>query len=130
MTDEPDLLFVYGTLRPSLGGEGATCVRHMQAEGGATARGLLYDLGSYPGMVRGDGVVHGEVLRTTSAADLESLDRYEECDGPQPLFDRVCVEIVRSDGEPALAWVYLYARSVEGAILIEQGDYLAWARRP
>ncbi len=129
MPDEPDLLFVYGTLRPSFGGEGASLVRHLKAEGPATARGLLYDLGSYPGMVRGDGIVHGEVLRIASHADLEALDRYEECDGPWPLFRRERIQIERPGQEPASAWVYLYARPVNAAPLIEQGAYLTWAPR-
>jgi gamma-glutamylcyclotransferase (GGCT)/AIG2-like uncharacterized protein YtfP len=128
MPDEPERLFVYGTLRPSFGEEGTSLVRHMKAEGPATARGLLYDLGSYPGMVRGDGVVHGELLQITQPADLEALDHYEECGGPWPLFRREPMEVLRPDGEAAIAWVYLYARSVEGATFIDCGDYLARAR--
>jgi gamma-glutamylcyclotransferase (GGCT)/AIG2-like uncharacterized protein YtfP len=128
MPDDPQLLFVYGTLRPSVGGEGTSLVRHMKAEGPATARGLLYDLGSYPGMVRGDGVVHGELLQITQPADLEALDHYEECGGPWPLFRREQMEVLRADGEPAVAWAYLYVRSVAGATCIDGGDYLAGAR--
>jgi gamma-glutamylcyclotransferase (GGCT)/AIG2-like uncharacterized protein YtfP len=129
MPTAPDLLFVYGTLRPSFGGESSTLVRHITTEGPATARGLLYDLGSYPGMIHGDGIVHGDVLRIANRADLEALDRYEECDGPWPLFQRERIEVLRGEGTPTLAWAYLYARSVDGATLIEPGDYLAWARR-
>ena len=129
MLGEPDLLFVYGTLRPSFGGEGSSLVRHVKVEGQATASGLLYDLGSFPGMIRGEGIVHGEVLRIVNHADLESFDRYEECDGPRPLFRRERVEILLADGAHTLAWVYLYVRSVEGALLIEHGDYVAWTRQ-
>jgi gamma-glutamylcyclotransferase (GGCT)/AIG2-like uncharacterized protein YtfP len=129
MVTDPVLLFVYGTLRPSSAGEGKTLVRHLQAQGPAMARGLLYDLGSYPGMVLGDGVVHGEVLQIAQAADLEALDRYEECDGPHPLFRRERIEICLADNQRTSAWAYLYARSVAAATLIKQGDYLAWAER-
>jgi gamma-glutamylcyclotransferase (GGCT)/AIG2-like uncharacterized protein YtfP len=79
-------------------------------------------------MVRGDGTVHGEVLRITNQADLEALDQYEECDGPRPLFRRERIEVLRGDETHNAAWAYLYARSVEGALLIERGDYVTWRR--
>lgn len=129
MPDEPELLFVYGTLRPSSGGAGTALVRHLEHRGPATARGTLYDLGSYPAMIGGDGVVHGDVLRIPSSADLDALDRYEECDGPHPLFRRERIEIRLADDQRTWAWAYLYARPVGRAPVIPEGDYLARAQR-
>jgi len=124
MADDPDFIFVYGTLRPSAGGDASRLVKHLEPAGRATARGTLYDLGSYPGMAEGSDVVHGELLRISSPGDLETLDSYEECDGPTPLFRRVRTEARREDGSVVAAWIYLYSRGVSGGTRIASGDYL------
>lgn len=124
MADDPDFIFVYGTLRPTSGGEASGFVQHLKTAGRATVRGMLYDLGSYPGLVEGLGVVHGELLQISSPADLDRLDCYEECEGELPLFRRVRTEALREDGARVTAWVYLYARDVSQGTRITSGDYL------
>ncbi len=124
MPSEPDLLFVYGTLRPGLAtGEPLVLVRGLEHVDAATVRGILYDLGAYPGMRLGEGVVHGDVLRISEPAVLEAFDRYEECGGACPLFQRVITHAVLCNGSEVPAWVYLYNRPVTGAARIESGDY-------
>ncbi len=126
----PALLFVYGTLRPALArGEPARLIQGLRACGTATVRGLLYDLGGYPGLVPGEGAVRGDLLEITSPEQLAALDAYEECDGPDPLYRRELMPVVRAEGEEAFAWVYLYARSLAAARLIPAGDYSAARRR-
>ncbi len=125
---EPDLLFVYGTLRPSLAGGVRELVASLVPAGAATMPGLLYDLGGYPGMVAGDGLVHGELLRLSSPDELAALDAYEECGGPNPLYHRAVAIVRRENGEQATAWAYFYMRSVAGKTRIHGGDYLAYRR--
>lgn len=125
-TAEPELLFVYGTLRPALAtGPQGRLVRELEAVGVATVPGLLLDLGDYPGLVTGDGVVHGELLRIADPARLAALDAYEECGGAEPLFRRERATAWRADGTPITAWVYRYARPAAHARPITSGDYAA-----
>ena len=121
-----DLLFVYGTLRPALArGEPATLVQGLPCLGPATVRGTLHDLGDYPGLVAGEGLVHGDLLAVATADQLVALDAYEECGGPRPLFVRTRAAATRPDGSVVAAWVYLFARSVGTARPIAGGDYAA-----
>jgi gamma-glutamylcyclotransferase (GGCT)/AIG2-like uncharacterized protein YtfP len=125
MGDETTLLFVYGTLRPMLAaGEHARLVHDLEIVGAATVPGVLLDLGDYPGLVAGAGLVHGDLLRVTDPATLAALDAYEECDGPEPLFRRERISAHLSDGTDVEAWAYRYARSPRG-LVIAGGDYAA-----
>ena len=120
-----ELLFVYGTLRPSLAAGGpARLVHGLDLVGPATAAGVLFDLGDYPGVVAGDGIVHGDLLRITDPARLEPLDAYEECGGPDPLFRRERTLVRLPDGTTVEAWLYRYARPPLG-VVIAGGDYAA-----
>lgn len=126
MRFNPALLFVYGTLRPALArGEPAELIRGLRHCGSATVSGLLYDLGDYPALVPGEGLVRGDLLEITSAEQLAALDAYEECDGPRPLYRRELLPAVRADGEETLAWVYRYAGPLAAARPIPGGDYAA-----
>ena len=120
------LLFVYGTLRPTLArGEPARLIAGLQHRGTATVRGLLYDLGRYPAMVPGAGTVRGDLLEIGSIEQLAAFDAYEECGGLQSLYVRKRLPAVQADGGGVMAWVYLYARPLAAARLIPGGDYAA-----
>ena len=72
----------------------------------------IEDCGGYPGLVLDANAtpVRGEVYRLHSAADLASLDRYEECSPqcPKPTpYRREKVEATFVSGESASVWVYL-----------------------
>jgi gamma-glutamylcyclotransferase (GGCT)/AIG2-like uncharacterized protein YtfP len=95
---------------------------------GATVPGVLLDLGDYPGLVAGAGIVHGELLRVVDPTRLAALDAYEECGGPKPLFRRERMVARRVDGTTVHAWAYRYARSPRGAV-IAGGDYAAHVTR-
>jgi gamma-glutamylcyclotransferase (GGCT)/AIG2-like uncharacterized protein YtfP len=125
-------LFVYGTLRrgarpgaSQLLERGATCL------GPARTRGRLYDVGRYPGLVPSDdpaAFVRGEVhVLADPAVALEHLDRYEGCapDDARPHeYERVEREVVLDSGAVVAAWVYLYARPIDGLREIRSGDWL------
>jgi gamma-glutamylcyclotransferase (GGCT)/AIG2-like uncharacterized protein YtfP len=129
MPDDAELLFVYGTLRPSLAAVGpARLVHDLEFVGPATTPGVLVDLGDYPGLIGGDGTVHGDLLRITDPARLQALDAYEECGGPDPLFQRERTVVRLPDGTTMEAWVYRYARPSRGAV-IAGGDYASHGGR-
>lgn len=102
------LLAVYGTLLG--GGEG------LEVVGPCRIPGVLYDLGGVPGLVEGEGVVHGELLRVASVEVLAALDDYELYDPERPqasVYVRRRVELVEPVG--TRAWVYVYNQPVAGA---------------
>ena len=116
-------LFVYGTLRsnqpnaPRLGG--ATPL------GWATTNGRLIDLGDYPGLIEGEGVVVGELFRLPSA----TLERIDDLEGFDPL-DPEGSLFLREEREVHLpgansrfhAWTYRWPHG--GGSVIEQGDWV------
>ncbi|WP_329385901.1 gamma-glutamylcyclotransferase [Streptomyces sp. NBC_01351] len=129
--------FVYGTLRP---GE----VNHDLFLRGRTAAeepaslpdAALYDGPGYPYAVtrRGSAVI-GELITATPGAYgelLAALDLLEEYRGPgRPgnVYDRIACDVLRPDGTPVRAWVYLAApplarRLTESGTEIPGGDWL------
>lgn len=122
-------VFVYGSFM-----RGFDLHHHMAAGtlvSFATATGRLYDIGAYPGMIDGDGAVHGELYRFDDiAVALEVLDEvedYDPLDGPGSLYVRVVRAVhLEEDGSEAPAWLYLYNRDVKGLPQIKSGD---WRRR-
>lgn len=128
-TEGCDLLFAYGTL---ITGQAPLSIRrlmskHMRWVGEARTKGILYDLGAYPGMTPGQGWVWGQVWRMSSPAMcLEQLDAYEDFRTAD--FDS---EYVRRLGEVELllppekvqAWIYYYNGSLIGRSRLREGDY-------
>lgn len=110
-------LFVYGTLMRGyalhrvLAG-GAT------VDGTGTVRGRLLDLGRYPGLIEGEGRVHGEVYRLDDPELLPVLDREEGYN-----FERRRAIVTLAGGRRVRAWLYRYRGPRERATLIHDGDY-------
>ena len=104
------IVFVYGTLMQGrsnhdyyLGGK--------EMIDDATLDGFdMYDIGSFPGIVPGDGVVKGE-LYEVSEKELASLDYLE---GEGSLYIRRCVPVTTRSGKTVLAQVYIYNSGVAG----------------
>lgn len=120
----PCHLFVYGTLRPSLAvGEPAQLIAGLGSAGPASIQGMLVDLGDYPGLVAGPGTVQGDLLVIETAAQLEPLDAYEECDPPAALFRREQTTAQRPDGSSLTVWAYRYCHPVTHHRVIDGGDY-------
>ena len=84
-------------------------------EGPCRIPGALFDLGEYPGLVEGAGVVIGELHTIRDEKALEALDEFE---GEGSLYVRKRVRLI----EPAVeAWVYVYNDSLAGAKPIASG---------
>lgn len=111
-------VFVYGTLRRSGSNHfrmaGATFVS------AATARGRLYRIEWYPGLVLDEnaGEIAGEVYSVT-AEQLDQLDDYE---GPE--YHRVRVPVRAASGEILNAWVWEWLGRVDESKRITGGDWL------
>lgn len=131
------LIFVYGTLMSTAtGAYGAGARRRLASEsrpvGWGTVEGRLYDLGSYPGLVVGEGsgggrsLVRGEIRELGDAeAVWPWLDRYEGIAGGDSAGDdyRREVRLVLPDGQSAAvaAWLYVYQGPLAGASVVAAG---------
>lgn len=109
---------VYGTLRP--GGRAwhafglETRTRHL---GPCRIAGRILDLGGYPGVVEGDGLVAGDLLQPLDDAIVAELDAYEG-DG----YARVIVTLPEPAGMTAQLW--RWEGSVDGARAVPGDDWL------
>ena len=112
-------LFVYGTLR-----KGFPLHRYLSGQarfiGAGTIRGILYDLGEYPGVVHSEnGEVQGELYELETGAKLLSkLDRVEGFRPEDPknsLFIRSLTEVTLPDKKTTKAWAYFLSSKPAGA---------------
>lgn len=130
MTDRPvqtgDRIAVYGLLRAGETGFAKFgLARAFKALGPCTIPGRLYDLGSYPGLVEGDGAVAGELFEVLDAAVMPTLDAWEDywpCDPERSRYERVRIDLLTP--ADARAWVYVWRKDLDTARLIESGDWL------
>jgi gamma-glutamylcyclotransferase (GGCT)/AIG2-like uncharacterized protein YtfP len=108
------LLFAYGTLRDALQRDVILRGAPTREIGPATAPGVLYDLGNFPGLV--DGApgerVPGVVVELPDDAALARLDEYEDVGAG--LFVRRRASVRLDAGDDVEAWVYVYNRPVRG----------------
>lgn len=120
-------LFVYGTLR-----KGFPLHKYLSQKarflGSGTIRGVLYDLGKYPGAIPSDmGEVKGELYELAPGSHhLNELDRIEGFDAEDPensLFIRSLTDVKLAGEEVTKAWVYFLPSKPANAVRIEGGDY-------
>ena len=121
-------LFIYGTLMPGL--RLAAEMQGAQALGPAWVPGRLVDLGRYPGLVHGEGVVIGEIFRVSDAL-LARLDEVEDMvagdrEASQYWRERVTVQDGALAGQPV--WTYVYNLPIDGLRSIAHGDYRRYIR--
>lgn len=121
-------LFVYGTLRRDADGRPHPLLGP-DAEwlGRACWQGRLYRVADYPGAVpsaaRADRVL-GEVYALPRPdAVLAALDAWEDCDATPPEYRRRRARVRLADGTRCRAWLYVYARPVDGLARIASGDF-------
>jgi gamma-glutamylcyclotransferase (GGCT)/AIG2-like uncharacterized protein YtfP len=111
---QPDLLFVYGTLRSEFNNRFARMLRETATlVGRATLPGSIYRVSDYPGFrPEPAGVVYGELYRLSQpTATLQALDDYEGSE-----YQRVVVNDV---------WVYQYKEPLPESSRILSGDFCA-----
>ncbi len=125
-TGTPRLLphvFVYGTLRRGGRWHSFMTSHGATLHGPVVVRGKLLDLGSYPGLVHGEGEVHGEVWsHPRPAALLADLDELEDFAGygrDGSMYRRIIIHT-----SLGLAWTYLLLDSSAACGEVEGGDWM------
>lgn len=129
-------LFVYGSLRrgfhhPAYG----YISEYFNFVGDATVRGKLHDLGPYPAAVPDEeGVIIGEMYTIKDPRQfswaMAQLDDYEGVcceEGETPEYKREMTR-VHVNGREETAWIYWYARPVDGYPVVASGDVLEYYR--
>jgi gamma-glutamylcyclotransferase (GGCT)/AIG2-like uncharacterized protein YtfP len=126
-------LFAYGTLQPGLAPTKiARVAEKLRPVGEGFVRGVLYDLGGYPGALAdsiASGKIFGAVMELPDEEGLlERLDAYEGFDPQAPesseyIRERQIVEL--KAGGMVECWFYRYNRRPRDGNRIESG---AWGR--
>ena len=114
-------VFVYGTL---MRGE---CNHHHLDDstclGPATIEGYdMYDVGWYPAIVSGDGLIIGELYQVP-IEDMPSIDMLE---GEGTLYAKKCETVTDANGNTALALVYVYMRDSSDLKRISSWKEYVW----
>ena len=121
-------LFIYGTLLPGLRLE--TQMQGARFVGAAQVPGRLVDVGRYPGLLQGDGLVTGEVYDVDDA-HLARLDTVEDMVPGDRATSQYWREVVTVAGGPLQGQqvqTYVYNRPVAGCTPIAHGDYRRYIR--
>ena len=112
-------LFVYGLLR--VGQAHGHVLDNCPRTGPYTLEGFaLYNLGRYPGAVRADSKIIGDICEIPSPALFVTLDEIEGVHHLPPLYTRERIVVAGKS-----AWIYVYDRPVGDAPRIRSGDWLA-----
>ncbi|GBD32725.1 hypothetical protein HRbin33_01699 [bacterium HR33] len=118
----PRPLFAYGTLQPGLAPAAiAALAARLRSAGEGRVRGVLYDLGPYPGVVldpEAETWVFGTVLAVPDDSLLGELDRYE---GPE--FHRTETEALLTSGARLRCWIYEFRGNLRGAKIVVSGKW-------
>lgn len=123
---EVDYIFVYGTLRSDFVPRRAVLDRvlgMMTYIGAGAISAGMYDMGSYPAIVEGEGMVEGELYSLSDTNEvLRELD-YFESNGS--LYERVVTPVV-CIGKEYQAWVYWYLGDVSKVNKIKETSYIKY----
>jgi len=134
----PDNLFAYGTLQPGCAPAGvAAQAAKLRPLGAGFVRGVLYDLGRYPGAVA-DATSQSRIAGTVMELPedetiLRQLDDYEGFDPQSPetsefVRERQMVEM--SDGRKLECWFYRYNGTSCGTGVITGGVWQNGSGQP
>jgi gamma-glutamylcyclotransferase (GGCT)/AIG2-like uncharacterized protein YtfP len=127
-----EYLFSYGTLQPGLApDEIAPSVSQLAEVGKGVVRGVLYDLGDYPGAILeplSEFEILGTVYRLPQDEEvLRRIDAYEAYYPESPeksLFLRVVSPVKFDSGMTVPCWIYVYNGAMGGARILEDGQFV------
>ena len=113
-SEKEAFVFVYGTLL-----KGRRNYTHFLAPANPVMRGeingfVMYELGSFPGIVRGEGKVKGEVYKVTK----EQLTRIDRLEGEGSLYIREKAIVEDDEHNCVEAFVYVYNYDISGEEMI------------
>ena len=126
-----EYLFTYGTLQPGMAPRAiAPTVDKLTPVGPGSVRGMLYNLGRYPGAILDaecEKLIFGTVYEIPEdAAILRRLDEYEGFDPDlleSSLFIRVQESVSLEDGRDLICWIYVYSGKPDSSRLIVDGRF-------
>jgi gamma-glutamylcyclotransferase (GGCT)/AIG2-like uncharacterized protein YtfP len=122
--DTDRLVTLYGTLRNADLRRELGLAPRLRRLGRCRLQGILYNLGSYPALAEGKGVVHGEVFEVLYRDAFAIMDKFEEYDPKKPKLSaylRVRVTLTVPD---LVCWIYRYNRSLRGVPRVLGGDWV------
>jgi gamma-glutamylcyclotransferase (GGCT)/AIG2-like uncharacterized protein YtfP len=129
-------LFVYGSLRSGFHHPAFEYIsRHFLFVGNGKIKGLVYDMGAYPGAIQTstESSVIGEVyvIKNENEFDwaIAQLDDYEGVDAEEdetPLFKRALTEVYLDNVQKTTAWIYWFNGDITGKPVIASGDTLQY----
>jgi gamma-glutamylcyclotransferase (GGCT)/AIG2-like uncharacterized protein YtfP len=123
----PQLLALYGSLRRGEDSYRKLALdRRLRFLTPCVVPGRLFDLGLYPALIAGAGLVHAELFEPADASILAELDAFEGYDPADPAGSSYVREAVTLAGSPHQVFVYRYNPSVEGHPEIASGDWVAY----
>ena len=122
------LRFIYGTLMPGLRLEAQ--MQGARFLGFAQVPGRLVDVGRYPGLLPGDGVVSGEVYEVDDAhlARLDAVEDMVPGDRAASQYWREEVTVFSGPLQGERVQTYVYNRPTNGCTPISHGDYRRYIR--
>jgi len=123
---DPDrLIGLYGTLRDEEVRRSLGLAGKLRRIGRFRLQGILYDLGPYPALGPGKGVVHGELYEVLDSGAFPIMDAFEEFDPARPKISTYVRERWRLSVPEAECWVYRYNRPTRGLSRVLGGDWVA-----
>ena len=126
MSDKP-LIFLYGTLMLPYPTQDRLGIKPLLTYlGPAAMTGRLYNLGPYPALAPGSGLVRGQLFAVQAPAALRVLDGFEDYHPGDPQGSEYLRQTWPLADQEASAWVYVYNRPVYGLKPVPRGDWAAY----
>jgi gamma-glutamylcyclotransferase (GGCT)/AIG2-like uncharacterized protein YtfP len=127
-TQKKEYIALYGSLMKTFNGVGQLGVEgKLKYVSKCEISGKIYDLGEYPGLVFGDGVVVGELYEICDLSVFKILDKFERYypeDRGNSLFIRTCLKLENSEID---AWIYAYTNDISENKRVTSGDWEAYS---
>ena len=122
-------VFVYGTLKEGGRLAGQMDQVRVSSEKG-TVEGIMYDLGSFPGvLLNNEGTIHGELHTYLNPNNLtlnrlDLIEGYQERGDAYNLYNRKKCEVLTENGIQT-AFIYEYNGEINQSTIIPSGNWLA-----
>lgn len=122
-------VFVYGTLLSGL--RLSYLLDDSEFVGQAIASAILYDLGPFPAIKKGDGLVIGEIyyVDENTLKALDDVEGYNESDKSNSLYIRSKIKLIQPVGIQSDIYAYFYNPPIREDNLIPSGDYRSYLNR-
>ncbi|MFA6247900.1 MAG: gamma-glutamylcyclotransferase family protein [Mucilaginibacter sp.] len=130
-----DFLFIYGTLLQPGNPFANYLSRNCTYLSPGKLKGLLYDIGEYPGAIvtdNTDGYIYGSIFKLHHTEEnLRVIDDYEGY-GPEQDLPNLYIRSVapiETDSGAVDAWIYLYNLPTNGLPQIASGNYAEYIKQ-